>query len=163
MVGREMSLCNNGIFYQYLFERQSLPGRPTTFGLGREGGDKVGQQWHLAQSMCFLSIYGHFILPLNKRPKYTSFCFALMRNGCFLPGSLYVFFWSVVTRLSNKYRRITNEVESAVMMTRQPGALFSWIEKILVSLTVPFWVLWCLSVYLLNCWAWPTKSSRKWQ
>ena len=29
-----------------------------------------------------------------------------------------MFFWSVVTRLSNKYRRITNEVESAVMMTR---------------------------------------------
>ena len=125
------------------------------------GGDKVGQQWHLAQSMCFLSIWT-LHSPSQEKPKFTSFCFDLMRNGCFLPGSLYVFFWSV-TRLSNKYRRITNEVESAVMMTRQPGALLSWTEKILVSLTVPFWVLWCLSVYLLNCWAWPTKSSRKWQ
>ena len=131
--------------YQSLFERQSLPGRPTTFGLGREGGDKVGQQWHLAQSMCFLSIWtvsiGHFILPLKKNPNSLLFTFVLMKNGCFLPGSLYVFSWSAVTRLSNKYRRITNEVESAVMMTRQLGPLFPWIEK----------KYWFLSPFLFRC------------
>ena len=68
--------------YQSLFERQSLPGRPTTFGLGREGGDKVGQQWHLAQSMCFLSIWT-LHSPSQEKPKFTSFYFCFDEKWLF--------------------------------------------------------------------------------